>query len=216
MFQRLMPLAFVNVAVHLLGLLFAAFGMRPGSPLTPLSERVNYLARHPLGWSFGWAVWMLCDVAVVAFIVLAARRVRNDWALLAAGLVLIGTAFDLACDSLFLIVMPNLAAWQPVNEDIFLTVEKIVNTMSLVIANGLITLSTATMTVALWVGGKSSLQSPIILLGAAILIFGLSLSAAAFLSSPWLTEWMTGPTIISYCVWCFLVANRLDRLEPSR
>ena len=215
MFQRLMPLAIVNVAVHVLGLLFAAFSMRPGSPLTPIPERVNYLSRHPLGWSLGWTVWMLCDVAVIAFVVQAARRLRNDWALLAAGLILIGTAFDLACDSIFISVLPNLAAQQPVNEEVFLTVEKSVNTISLVIANGLITLSTAAMTVALRVGAKP-LKLPITLMGAAILIFGLSLSAAAFVPDPWLTQWATGPTIISFCIWCLLVAYRLDHLEPPK
>jgi hypothetical protein len=216
MFQRLMPLAIANVAVHLLGLLFAGLGMRPGSPLAPFPERMHYLAHYPLGWSLGWGVWMLCDLAVAAFVIQVARRLRSDWAILAAGLILIGTACDLACDSLFIVVLPNLAARQPSNEGIFLTVEKVINTVSLVAANGLITLSTAAMTAALCVNGEPLLRLPIGLFGVAILAFGLLLSAAAFLPDPWLTEWVTAPTLLSYCVWCLFVANRLDRLEPPR
>jgi hypothetical protein len=214
MFQRLMPLAIANVAVHVVGLLFAAFGMRPGSSLAPFPERMQYLARHPLGWSAGWGVWMLCDFAVIAFVVQSARRLRNDWAHLAVGLILIGCSVDLACDCLFIVVLPDLAVQEPVNAQIFLTVEKGTNTISLAVANGLITLSAAAMTAAICLGEKRTL--PIFLLGAAILVFGLLLSAAAFMSSPWLTEWATGPTILSYCVWCLVVAHRLDRWEPAR
>ncbi|HLW64541.1 MAG TPA: hypothetical protein VKS79_04415 [Gemmataceae bacterium] len=229
MFQRLMPLALVNVVVHIVGLLFAAFGMRPGSPLTPFPERMHYLARYPLGWSMGWGVWMVCDFAVVAFIFQAARRLRSDLALLAVGLVVLGAAFDLACDSVFIAVLPRLAAdaMLPNRVDVhysvgfgklyanpFLTIERVTNTISLIIANGLITLSAAVFTLALI--QRIDRGRVIAFLGAAILIFGLLLSAAGFMSRPWLTEWVTGPTIVSFCAWCVVVAYRLDRLEPAR
>jgi hypothetical protein len=206
-----MPIALVNVAVHILGLCFALFGMRPGSPLSPFPQRMEYLAHRPLGWSLGWGVWMLCDFALVAFIFQAARRIRNDLAFLAVGLALVGTAIDLSCDALFIAVLPRLAARPSGNEDIFLSAERMINTVSLVMANGLITLSTATMTAALC----NYLRAvPYITgLGLAILLFGLSLSAAGFMSDPWLAEWMTGPTILSYCVWCVVVARKLDRSE---
>ena len=229
MSQRLMPLAVFNVAVHVLGLLFAAIGMRPGSPLAPFPERVHYLARHPLGWSAGWGVWMMCDLAVVALIFQAARRVRNDLAWLAVALVVIGAAFDVACDSVFIAVLPRLAseAVLPNRLDIyyslefekwyvqpFLTIERVTNTISLVVANGLITLSAAVFTLGLM--QRIDRAKAIALFGAAILVFGSLLSAAAFMPDPWLTEWVTGPTIISYCVWCLLVANRLDGWESPR
>jgi len=209
MYHRLMPLAVVNVAVHVLGLFMALVGMRPGSPLVPVQDRIIYLSHHPLGWSLGWGVWMLCDIAVLAFVFQTARQLRNDLAMLATGIMLAGVTVDLACDSLLIIALPHLAASQPVNDDIFLAVEKTINIVSLVMANGLITLSTAVLTLS--IRNRHGAIPLITALGSAIFVFGMSLSAAGFTSRPWMTEWLTGPTILSYCVWCGLVALKLDR-----
>src|SRR5262245_37812857 len=214
MCNRLMPLAIANVLLHVIALIFAAFGLRPGSPLVTLPERINYLSHQPLGWSLGWATWMLCDFAVVAIIFLAARRIRNDLAMLAVGIVLSGAAVDLTCDTLFIAVLPSLASQQPVNEEIFLAVERLINTVSLVMGNGLITLSTMVMTVALFrlIGGSPWPQESreqvvsnnrnsrtalvlVAVLGISVLIFGLLLAATGFLADHRFTEWVTGPTI---------------------
>jgi hypothetical protein len=220
MTQRLMPLAIVNIAIHVLGLIFALFGMRPGSPLVSVDDRIRYLSQHPLGWSLGWGVWMLCDLAVIAFLFQTARRLRNDLAWLAVGIILVGITVDLSCDSLFIVLLPHLAANQPVNEEIFLIAEKAINTISLVMGNGLITISTVVMTVAFWNqmdrGLRNRVLSLTLVFGIAIFVFGMLLSAAGFTAQPRLTEWMTGPTILSYCAWCGLVAFRLDRAGASR
>ena len=42
--RPLMALAWLNVFLHLVALALAAVGMRPGSPLVPLHERLSYLA----------------------------------------------------------------------------------------------------------------------------------------------------------------------------
>jgi hypothetical protein len=105
-------------------------------------------------------------------------------------------------------------AFEKWNAQPFLTIESVTNTISLVVANGLITLSAVTLTLSLF--EKVGRVRLITALGAAILVFGLLLSAAAFMPDPWLTQWVTGPTILSYCAWCLLVANRLDRREPAR
>jgi hypothetical protein len=216
--RRLMPIAAVNIALHVLGLFMALFGMKPGSPLVPLAERVSYLSHHPLGWSLGWGTWMLCDLAVFLFLFQAACRLRNQLAWLAVGLILAGITVDLTCDSLFIVALPQLAARQPLNEEIFLTAEKMINVVSLVMANGLITLSTVALTLALRNGEERApyASSPAILgMGIAIFVFGMLLSMAGFMSDPWLTEWMTGPTILSYCVWSGLVAWHLDRSRTA-
>jgi len=219
MTQRLMPLAIVNIAIHIFGLIFALFGMRPGSPLVSVDDRIRYLSQHPLGWSLGWGVWMMCDLAVIAFLFQTARRLRNDLAWLAVGIILAGITVDLSCDSLFIVLLPHLAARQPVNEEIFLIAEKAINTISLVMGNGLITISTAVMTIAFWKPVDREVRNRLVYLtralGIAIFIFGMLLSAAGFMAQPWLTEWMTGPTILSYCGWCGLVAFQLDRAGAS-
>src|SRR4029453_17451630 len=74
--------AWLNVGLHLLGLALAMTGMRPGTPLVPAPERVAYLAARPLLWSLGWATWMLCALALVAFLAALARAVPEAGAIL--------------------------------------------------------------------------------------------------------------------------------------
>jgi hypothetical protein len=76
--------AWLNVGLHLLGLALAMTGMRPGTPLVPATERVAYLAERPLLWSLGWATWMLCALALVAFLGALARAVPEAGAILVA------------------------------------------------------------------------------------------------------------------------------------
>src|SRR5262245_12671558 len=81
--RPLTTLAAVNVALHAVGLAAAAVGMRPGTPLAPLPERLDYLAAAPVGWTGGWAVWVLCAAVLVAFVFAAARRLGRPLAFLA-------------------------------------------------------------------------------------------------------------------------------------
>jgi hypothetical protein len=70
--RALTLLAWTNVIAHAIALVFAALGMRPGSPLVELPERTAHLARFPAGWSLGWTTWMLCAMVLVAFFVVLA------------------------------------------------------------------------------------------------------------------------------------------------
>src|SRR5436190_543361 len=99
--------------------------MRPGSPLVPLAERLQYLAQAPPGWTLGWAVWMLCAVALLTFLVSVSRRLgaHADLAQLGLMVAVAGAAFDLFCDATYLLVFPMLASSQPPSEALFLTVE---------------------------------------------------------------------------------------------
>src|SRR5262249_2831127 len=64
--QRMLLLAAaLTVGLHTIGLALAVFGMREGTPLVGLAERIAHLAEAPLSWSIGWAVWMLCALSLV-------------------------------------------------------------------------------------------------------------------------------------------------------
>src|SRR5439155_21506585 len=97
--------------------------MRPGTPLVPLAERLDYLAQSPLGWTLGWAAWMLCATALIVFLALVLHRIGDESPLARLGLMaaIAGAAFDLFCDSIYIVVFPALAG-PPANEALFLTV----------------------------------------------------------------------------------------------
>jgi hypothetical protein len=202
-------LAWVNVGLHLAGLGLAAVGLRPGTPLVPLAERLAYLAGSPPIWAIAWAVWMLCAVALVLFLIATAQRIgdSNGLVRLAVVAAVVGVAFDFWCDAVYIVVFPRLAA-DPPQQALFLAVEQIMGIASLVIANGAYSLAALLLTLGL--RGRQGLAPFTIVVGYGVFAFGMLLAAAGFTGVPWHTEWATGPTIGLYCIWAVLVARSLE------
>ena len=86
--------------------------MAPGTPLVSLSERMQYLAAAPIGWIMGWSVWMSCAVLLIAFLFTLVNRLGENACLARLGLMIavVGAAFDLFCDSIYICVLPMLAS----------------------------------------------------------------------------------------------------------
>src|SRR4051794_37291754 len=104
--RPLLFLAWLNVALHAAGLAFAAFGIRPDDlAISPEYSRA-YLEGAPLGWTLGWATWMLCALALIAFLAVVVSRFGERAPLARLGLIfgIVGLAFDLLCDSVFILV----------------------------------------------------------------------------------------------------------------
>src|SRR5262249_17539192 len=136
-------LAWLNVVLHVLGLVLAAVGMRPGTPAVPLTDRMAYLASDPSGWVLGGCVWMRFVPALVTFFLVAARHLGDNWPL--APILLVGAAFDIFCDSAYILVLPFLASRSDVSTSTFLAVEKLLGIGSLVVANGFYSVATLLM-----------------------------------------------------------------------
>jgi hypothetical protein len=208
--RALRDLAWVNVLVHLVALALTAIGIRPGSPLTPLGERLSYLASRPVGWTFAWVTWMFCAVALVAFLALVTHRLGEHAYVAQLGLIIavVGAAFDLLCDSVYLLILPMLACRQPPPEALFLTTERVTGIASLVIANGAYSIAILMLTLALrgWQGRVRFT----IAIGYAVAGFGMLLAAAGFRGGPAHAAWATLPTIGLFCVWVLLVTHSLE------
>jgi hypothetical protein len=212
--NALAVLAWANVGLHAVALALAAVVMRPGTPLAPLSERLEYLAGAPGAWALGWASWMLCAVLLVAFLAAVAFRVgegNRELARLGLTVAVVGAGFDLLCDTVSILVFPMLASWQPPPERLFLTVERVTGIGSLVIANGAYSVAILVLSTAL---RNQPGVSPLVTgVGYAVGAAGLVLAAAGFTGSPRHAEWATPPTIGLFCVWAVLVARAL---RPDR
>jgi hypothetical protein len=205
----LTALAWLNVAVHVAGLAFAAVGMRPGSALVGLPERRAYLATFPPGWCLGWGVWMLCALALVAFFAVLARRLPEypDLAGLAVLLAAAGAAVDLFCDAINITVLPRAAA--ETEPALFLLIDRVTFAGGLIVANGLYSIATLLLTIGL--ARRPGMPRVVPLLGWGVFVFGMVMVVAGFADSARLAELATGPTIILFCAWAVVVARALER-----
>jgi hypothetical protein len=140
--RSLLLLAWINVALHVLGLVLALVGIRPGTPLVELAQRRDYVAGSPLGWSLGWAVWMLCALVLVGFFAALGRYLPppSETARLALVLAGAGAAIDLFCDAIYLTILPMVANPAIPDPILFLTVERLAITGGWIVANGLYSL----------------------------------------------------------------------------
>jgi hypothetical protein len=199
--------AWLNVGLHLGGLALAVVGLRPGTPLVPAAERVAYLAERPLAWSLGWAAWMLCALALVAFLAVLAHLVPQASAVLGPAVMLAsaGAAVDLVCDTLYIVLLPALAAEGPTS--LLLTVERALGAGGVVVANGLY--SVATLLATLGLRARPELPALVLWLGYATFAGGMLMVAAGFTGDPQHLQLATGATILPYMAWTLGVARAL-------
>jgi hypothetical protein len=198
--MKLRTAAWINLALHFLGLGLALL-MRPGTPLVPLGERMKFLAASPPGWMLGWAMWMLCALALgLYFVVLSAHLsplVRRAALLCATAAITV----DLCCDAAQIVVLPLVAGGDAA---VFLAVERAVGLGGTLIANGLYTLGALVVTFAVE-------DRRVRLLGIMLGVAGGAMCAGGVAAVPRVIELSTGPTIVLYCAWAMLLARRLER-----
>jgi hypothetical protein len=197
--RTLRTAAWINVGLHVAGLVFAAAAMKPGTPAAPLVERIRYLAARPLGWSAGWLVWMLCALALVAFMFLLARAHPSPFAAAAATLAILGAVVDVTCDLAYILVLPARAAGDVSS---FLVFERRLGTASLTGANGLYSLSVLVATLGLP-------ASALLTRGLGVLTFvaGLVLAGAGLTGDPRHVIVGTALTIPLFLAWSLAASS---------
>jgi hypothetical protein len=153
---------------------------------------------------------MLCTLALIAFFAALAQHLPEQQPLpqLAVVLAAAGGTLDLFCDTLYITVLPMLAAQTPPSEAVFMAVERAANAGGLVVANGLYAVGTLLLTVCLQHRPKRPRWA--ILVGYAVFGFGMILVVSGFLNEPRLAVLGTGPTIGFYCLWTILVARSIN------
>lgn len=209
--RLLIATAAANVLLHVAGLALSITSLRPGSPAVPLDERLAYLASHGLGWPIGWGVWMLCALALVAFLaVLRPHAPAADLASLAVTLAAAGAAIDLVCDVGQIVVLPDMAAWRPPQPALFVTWERWLGATGAIAANGLYSLATLAATLAL----RRRLPAYVVALGVATCAAGFLLVAAGFTGNMRQLEASVGATIVSFVLWTVAVTWALAARPP--
>lgn len=199
--RALIGLAWTNAVLHGVGLALAVVAMRPGTAAFPAAERTAYLATRPLGWSLGWATWMLCALALVGFLAVLAHQRHSALAALAVALAAAGAAVDLTGDTLQIVVLPGLAADGPT--PLFMVAERAIAAAGLVAANGLYSVAVLLLTL-----DRADLGPLVRWLGWGTFAAGMLMVAAGFTGDPRHVELSTGLTIGLFVPWCFAAAYR--------
>lgn len=204
------PLSFaalVNAVLHLAGLVLAQVAIRPGSPLVAVADRIDYVAGRPLAWTVAWLVWGLCAFALLVFLALASRR-RGEASVLGSLALALGAAgvgVDLLCDTLYVTVLPAVAAEGQAS--LFLVAERALGAGGVVVANGLYSVAVLLVTFdrrpGLSRGGAS--------LGYVTFASGLLMAAGGLAGEIRVVAFATGPTILSFVAWALVVAWDLER-----
>jgi hypothetical protein len=147
--RRIAPLApWYCVAMHAAGLVAMATVLRPGTAVVASTpDRAQYIAHHPVGWTFGWTVWMFAATSIIGMYAwwgsrlassasLATQSAAARWALFAVVIAALGMVGDFTGESLAVFVwteqaqLGTLPAWA----------ERATTVLTAGIANGLYTL----------------------------------------------------------------------------
>jgi len=168
---------------------------------------MSYLAARPAAWSWGWGIWMLCALVLVAYMAALRRVLPGDpfAAQLALVLAATGMAVDLLCDVTQIQILPLAAGAGPARSEVFLAFDRLASAGGLTVANGLYTLGVLLMNLSL----RGAVRAPALLAGWMSVVSGSALAAAGLLPSPLLLQTATGLTIGFYCLWTVLVARDL-------
>lgn len=191
--------AWTNVGLHVVGLVFAAATMKPGTPAAPLLERIRYLSARPLGWTAGWLVWIACAVALVAFLRLLSRAHPSAFTAAAGTLALVGAVIDITCDLTYIFVLPARAAGDVSR---FLEFERHLGTASLTGANGLYSLAVLVATLGL--PGSATLTRG---LGVLTFVAGLVLAGAGLTGDPLHVMVGTALTMPLFLAWALAASS---------
>jgi hypothetical protein len=197
--STLRTVAWINVGLHVAGLVFAAAAMRPGTPAAPLLDRIRYLSARPLGWSVGWILWIACAVALVAFMMRLARAVPSSLSTAAATLAVLGAVIDVTCDVAYIVWLPAKAAGDVAG---FLDFEKHLGAASLTGANGLYSISVLVATLGLPATATLSRG-----LGVMTLVSGLVLAGAGLTGDPYQVMAGTALTIPFFLAWSLAASS---------
>jgi hypothetical protein len=191
--------AWLNVVLHAIGLVFAVVAMRPGTPAAPLAERMAYLAARPPGWTAGWLVWMGCAVTLVVFMVMLARRDRSSLTRTAAMLAILGAVLDLACDAAYIVLLPARAAGDVSR---FVTFERVLTAASLTGANGLYSIAVLVATLGVAPSAGVARWS-----GLLTFTGGVMMAVAGLTFDPVHVIVATAITIPSFLAWTLAVSS---------
>lgn len=134
--------AWFAAAAHLAAAAAMLLFLRPGLP--PFAEEQRLAAMAGAGWTFGWVLWHIAALSLVALYAVLFLRLRGVLSITALAAATAGLALDISCEAKYIGVLPQLRGEE------FARLDRELEVLIGYAANGLYTLAFVLLIVAGW------------------------------------------------------------------
>lgn len=142
--QRASNAAWIAAATHIVASFAMLLLLRRGLPGFADEERLAYMASHRAAWMFGWMLWQVAAISLIAFYGVLAMRFRGVLSIAAMGTATAGLAIDFICETQYMGVLPGL------HGAAFAALDRELEVLIGYAANGLYTVALVLLVVAGW------------------------------------------------------------------
>ena len=194
--------AWFAAAAHFVAAAAMLFLLREGLPGFPEETRLAHMQGG--GWFFGWVLWHIAAISLVALYIVLALRFRDVLSYTAVAVATAGMALDFICEAKYIGVLPHLRGEE------FERLDRELEVLIGYAANGLYTIAFALLIVAGW----RVLPRLALALAAPVLGGGLALALASIKGDARLATVSSAILFVSLIAWIAIIARWL-RSEPS-
>lgn len=201
--MRSSTIAWIAAATHVAAALGMLVLLRPGLPGFEEWERLAWMHGHRAAWLGGWMLWQLAALSLLAFYATLALRFRGALSVTAMCAAAAGVALDIACESRYMAVLPELTG------DAFAALDRDLEVLIGYGANGLYTVALMLLVFAGW----RELPKSALALSVPVILAGFALALASLAHSP---RWETITSAVLFplfTLWIVLVGLWLRRNE---
>ncbi|MFI5401821.1 MAG: hypothetical protein ACHQ1G_02715 [Planctomycetota bacterium] len=181
-------------ATNALAFLALALGLRHGTEMAPLADRIRFVESHPLLWRAGWCVWMAAAISLLGAYAWWAARIPSRAGLLGFLVAAAGRCCDLSAEALFV-------GWLP---DDFARIQSAGTFLTGGMANGLYTVAGILLTRA-----TPNLRGGLRVWAWCAWTAGILLSVSAFAGAPMASAVSATALFLLFCPWIAVLGRAL-------
>jgi hypothetical protein len=179
--------------------------LREGLPGFTEEARLGYIASHRTGWLVGWLVWQIAAISLLAFYATLAMRFPGVLSATAMCAAAAGVSLDIACESRYMAVLPELRG------EAFARLDRELEVLIGYGANGLYTLAMLLLVLAGW----RELPKAARALAGPVVASGVALAVASLQGDPRLETIFSATLFPLFTLWIVVIALWMRRTEPS-
>ena len=196
-------MAWLAAATHIIASFAMLLLLRRGLPGFAEEERLAYIASHRTAWIFGWIVWQIAAISLLAFYGVLAMRFRGALSIAAMASATAGLAIDFICESRYMGVLPDLRG------EAFTALDRELEVLIGYAANGLYTVALVLLVIAGW----RQLPTLALALAGPVAASGFALAFASLAHNARL-EFITSAILFPlFTLWVIVVGLWLRRSE---
>ncbi len=179
--------------------------LRRGLPGFQEDERLAYIATHRAAWLGGWFLWQIAAVSLIAFYATLAMRFKGITSIVAMCAAAAGLSLDIAIESRYMAVLPQLRG------DAFARLDRELEVLIGYGANGLYTLALILLVLAGW----RVLPKTALALAGPVSAAGVALALASLEGSARLETITSAILFPLFTLWLVVIALWMRKSESS-